>query len=430
MKKNIKSKVKSIDIKNLLIILCLYFLGFSACGQGTSAAVVPDTKVAESTVFVEEASSLENGEYVVNDEQLENREITPVLEPEPPTIEIIMVGDMLMHTKVVEKGLQQDGSYNFDFLFENVLDEIEEADIALVNQETILGGKELGLSGYPRFNSPYEIGDALVKAGFDVILHATNHALDADKDGLLNCINFWEENYPEVSYLGIYADQDARENNIYLYRQEDITIAILNYTYSTNGISTPIDMPYAVNYLDKDQVIEDIQKANELADFVIVCPHWGTEYKLDISKSQEKWTEIFLENGVDLVLGTHPHVIEPVEWVTDEGGNSMLVFYSLGNFVNGTSGTGSGVANRMVGGMAQVVLTRDQDGDVVIQSYDAIPLVCHWSEEEITTYFLSDYTEEMAEQNGILQQDPEFSLQGCKELVMEVWGTDWDGYGK
>ncbi len=337
------------------------------------------------------------------------------------TIEIVMVGDMLMHTKVLDKGVQADGSYNYDFLFEHVGDKVQKADLALVNQETILGGTELGLSGYPCFNSPYELGDALVKTGFDVILHATNHALDKNKSGLLNCMNYWEVNYPEITYLGINKSQEAQDNNLFIYNQNDIKIAVLNYTYGTNGISTPADMPYAVNYLEKEQVVQDLQKANELADFVIVCPHWGTEYQLTISDNQKYWANLFLENGVDLVIGTHPHVIEPIEWLSDEQGNQMLVYYSIGNFVNGTSGTGSGVANRMVGGMADITIGKDADGNVEILSYDAIPLVCHWDEEQITTYYLSDYTAELANNNDILEQDAEFSLEGCHALVEKVW---------
>ncbi|HKM35176.1 MAG TPA: CapA family protein [Lachnospiraceae bacterium] len=424
MKRDLIKKVQNTEKRGLLIIfLCFFTSCFLACGKGESDTSEQNTEVVENTVQFEELNATDLV-VVIESEMTKNTEITTdtQVKKDPETIEIIMVGDMLMHTKVLEKGLQQDGSYNFDFLFENVGDKIEGADLALVNQETILGGEELGLSGYPCFNSPYELGDAEVEAGFDVILHATNHALDTHKSGLLNCMNFWEQKYPEVSYLGINASQVEQDEDIYVYTQDNMKIAILNYTYGTNGISTPDEMPYAVNYLDEDQVVQDIQKANEMADFIIVCPHWGTEYKLDISKSQEKWTSLFLENGVDLVIGTHPHVIEPVEWVSDEEGNQMLVYYSLGNFVNGTSGTGSGVANRMVGGMADVFLQRDEEGKVVIESYDAIPLVCHWSEEEITTYYLSDYTEKMAKENGILKQDPDFSLQGCQLLVQEVWG--------
>ena len=166
------------------------------------------------------------------------------------SLRIVMVGDMLMHTKVVESGKTEDGTYNFDHLFENVKDTIEEADLALVNQETILGGAELGYSGYPCFNTPTELGDAEVKAGFDVILHATNHTLDKKKAGVENCMEFWDTNYPDITYLGINKTQQEQDEDIYVYEQNGIKVAILNYTYGTNGIKTPSNMPFLVNYLD------------------------------------------------------------------------------------------------------------------------------------------------------------------------------------
>ncbi len=342
-----------------------------------------------------------------------------------PEINLVMVGDMLMHERVVESGLQEDGNYNFDHLFTHVQEKIESADLALVNQETILGGTELGLSGYPCFNSPYELGVAEVEAGFDVILHGTNHALDKGEKGTANCMNFWEETYPEIAYLGINNSQDAQDDYVYIYEQDGIKIAILNYTYGTNGIATPEEMPYLVNYMEEEKVISDIQKAEELTDFTVVCPHWGNEYYLDISSNQKYWTKIFLEQGVDLVLGTHPHVIEPVEWVFDDAGHEMLVYYSLGNFVNGTSGTGAGVMNRCVGALADVTIGRNEDGEVVVLEYDAIPLVCHIAEgEEYTVWYLEDYSEELAQKNLICNQDGDFSLENCKALVEQVWGAE------
>ena len=351
----------------------------------------------------------------------------PTVAPTPtpkPEINLVMVGDMLMHERVVASGLQEDGSYNFDHLFLHVQEQIASADLALVNQETILGGTELGLSGYPCFNSPYELGVAEAEAGFDVILHGTNHTLDKGKRGVLNCINFWEETYPEIAWLGMNDSQEMQDEDIYVYEQNGIKIAILNYTYGTNGISTPVDMPYLVNYMEEEKVIADIQKAEEIADFTVVCPHWGNEYYLGVASSQQKWTDIFLEQGVDLVIGTHPHVIEPVEWVFDEEGHEMLVYYSLGNFVNGTSGTGAGVMNRCVGALADVTIGFDENGEVAILEYEAIPLVCHIAEgNEYTVWYLEDYTEELARENLIRSQDSSFSLENCKALVEQVLGV-------
>lgn len=339
-----------------------------------------------------------------------------------PEVTLVMVGDILLHTPVAQSGMQEDGTYNFDAVFANVKDEIAAADLALVNQEVIIGGEELGVSGYPSFNAPYELGDALAGAGFDVVLHATNHALDQGKRGITNCLSFWENDYPDMTVLGIHESKEAQDE-IYVYEQDGIRIAILNYTYGTNGIALPSDMPYAVDLLEEEHVAADIAKAKESADFVIVCPHWGTEYRLTPSTEQRHWTNIFLENGVNLVIGTHPHVIEPIEWIEREGEDGMLVYYSLGNFVNWTSSSGEGIANRMVGGMAEITIGKKEDGKAFILEYGVEPLVCHLAEgtNGVTTYLLSEYTEGLAEENAIIAQDAAFSKEYCEALCEEVW---------
>lgn len=362
----------------------------------------------------------------------------PAPEPEPE-VTLVMVGDILLHTPLAETGELEDGGYDFRALFANMREDISGADLALVNQEVILGGAELGVSGYPRFNAPYELGDALADAGFDIILHATNHALDKGQKGLLNCLTFWEEHYPEKAVLGIHGSLEDSEE-IYIYEQDGIRIAVLNYTYGTNGIALPKDMPYAVDLLDRERVAADLARAEELADFTVVCPHWGTEYKLTQSKEQEKWMVFFAENGADLIIGTHPHVIEPVYWVARDGeGNwvqaeadagqagpedGVLIYYSLGNFCNWTSGAKKGVANRMVGGMAQVTVGRNEEGEVFIADWTVKPLVCHLERGfgGVTVYPLEEYTEELAERNEIVRQDDSFTLDYCVDLAEQVFG--------
>ena len=344
------------------------------------------------------------------------------------TYTIVMVGDVLLHTPVEESCRQADGSYDYDPLFANTKDKISAADLALVNQEVIIGGADLGITGYPSFNADFSLCDSLVDAGFDIICHATNHAMDKGRKGLVNCAKYWRENYPQITVLGIHDTADTSTScgaEPVILELPDMKIAVLNYTYGTNGIPLPDDMPYAVDLLDEEQVAADIRRAEELADFTIVCPHWGTEYRLTPDAMQEKWTQIFAENGADLVLGTHPHVIEPIEWVTDpESGHEMLVYYSLGNFVNWTSGTGEGVANRMVGGMAEVTLAKKEDGEVEITDYGVEPLVSHVTTGPggVTTYFLSDYTDALSEENEIRTQNPKFSREYCINLCNTVWG--------
>lgn len=339
-------------------------------------------------------------------------------------VSLVMVGDILMHTKVYESGLMEDGSYNYDHMFAKVKTEIESADIALVNQEVILGGRELGLSGYPAFNAAFEVGDSLVDAGFDVILHATNHALDKGKKGLLNCIQFWDEQYPEIAVLGIHENEEDSQE-IYIQEVNGIKLAILNYTYGTNGIPLPKDMPFAVELWNEQQIAEDVALAKEMADFIIVCPHWGTEYVLEETSDQRKKAQFLADLGVDLVIGTHPHVVEPVKWVSGEEGNQTLVYYSIGNFINATSGVGSGKAARMLGAMAEVTIAKDEDTqEVYISEYGVEPLVTHnvSGSGQITTYKLSDYTDELAAQNEMIYQDYLFSKAYCEDICSKVFG--------
>lgn len=424
------------------LFLAEMILSISVCGCSREETIHYFNKTEETVVdnAVAETESVDNFSAEMNDtEAFMDTESDGEAVPEEaaseeaekytgPSVSLIMVGDILLHTPVEESAKREDQSYDFDAIFANTKEEIEEADLAIVNQEVIIGGEELGVSGYPCFNAPFEAGDALVDAGFDVVCHGTNHALDQGKKGLTNCLNFWKKNYPQIAVLGIN-QSSAEQDTIYVYEQDGIRIAVLNYTYGTNGIDLPSDMPYAVNLLEEEKVTEDLQKANELADFVVVCPHWGTEYELGVTSAQKKWTELFLENGVDLVIGTHPHVIEPIEVITDEKtGNEMLVYYSLGNFVNWTSSSGEGIANRMVGGMAEVTIGMDENGEAFIVDYGVDALVCHveTGTDGVTTYKLSEYTDALADKNEIINQDPAFSREYCVDLCNEIWGDQWN----
>ncbi|MBO4704673.1 MAG: CapA family protein [Spirochaetaceae bacterium] len=339
------------------------------------------------------------------------------------TISVIMVGDILLHSKVQENCLNDDGTYDYSSIFAATKSVVANADIALVNQEVIIGGKELGISGYPKFNASYEIADELAESGFNVICHATNHVLDKGKDGILNCLSYWETHHPEVSVIGLYKTKEQSET-IHIHEQNGMKIAILNYTLHTNWLPPPKDMKYAVNLLDEDKVRSDLEKAQSLADFIIVCPHWGVEYSHDVTAAQREWCKIFMEYGVGLVIGTHPHVIQPIEMLTDDvTGKQMLVYYSLGNFVNWTSNTGKNCASQFVGGMADVKLAKRDDGSVYIADYTVRPTICHVTEEKkgITVYFLSAYTRQKAQKNAILKQDSSFSYEYCTALVKRIW---------
>ena len=417
MKKNKDQKVLGLS---LTLILCMSFL--TGCNFNINASKDVDNSV-ENTETGDNLTNTEIAETEIVEEDTTQEEPAYV----GPEISIIMVGDMLMHTPVEASAKQEDDTYSYDALFTNTLSEIQAADLAIVNQEVIIAGEKYGVSGYPAFNAPFELGHDLIEAGFDVICHGTNHALDQGKKGLNSCLAFWEENYPDVPVLGIHGSQEDQDE-IYIYEQDGVKIAVLNFTYGTNGIPLPSDMPYAVDMLEEEKVVAALVKADELADFTVVCPHWGNEYELGVVNSQKKWADIFFENGVDLVIGTHPHVIEPIEMIVDEEtGQSMLVYYSIGNFCNWTSSSGAGIANRMVGGMAQVTISVDESGEVYIMEYGVEPVVCHLTEgiNGVSVYFLDDYTADLGSQNEIIKQDANFSYDYCVELCDKVWGDLW-----
>ena len=402
--KNTKKRNRMILAFTLLIIsfLCMCFLCFAFIYTENNKKAIASSASQSASSDVSLSTQEET-----HDSSYELKEASNT--DSPVTINVMMIGDMLIHRGVYRSGTTDNVNYNFDHLFANILDDIEEADMRIVNQETILGGTEMGLDEYPNFNSPQEIGDAEVEAGFNIILHATNHALDKGLTGLNTTVSYWRTNHPEMSVLGIYDSQEDADE-IYVYEKEGFKVAVLNYTYGTNGIPIPQSAPYCVNMLeDQEKIRDDIRRARQLADMVIVCPHWGSEYVYSATSYQKEWTELFLEEGVDVVIGTHPHVLEPVEEFTREDGHRMVVYYSLGNFVSNQD-----EIPRMIGGMAKLTLVKEGNSSR-IESYSIEPLVTHklFGYKLITTYKLSDYTNELALQNAIRRDTPQCTDNRC-----------------
>jgi len=362
------------------------------------------------------ASSEEEAISAISDD------VITVETPSSSQVTFLTVGDNLIHLEVVQSGLKKNGTYNFDHLYSNLKKEISSVDIAVINQETILGGSTFPYSGYPNFNSPTEIGDAVIHAGFDVVLQATNHTMDMGYRGIKNTFSYWAQ-HPEITVLGINKSQEASQK-ITVLEKNGIKLALLNYTYGLNGYSLPKDKPYLVNLLDKKKMQQDIKLAETLADITVVFPHWGSEYVYKETSMQEELTDFFYDLGVDLVIGTHPHVLEPVEWIEPEPDHRMLVYYSLGNFMSYQK-----EAPRMLGGLAKVTITKDSSG-TYISDASITPLVTHFengpSDFHYGIYKLSDYTPALAKVHGVsdLAHDGDFTYEGTVALAKEILG-DW-----
>lgn len=336
-------------------------------------------------------------------------------------VTLLAVGDNLIHSEVIQSGKQADGSYNFDHLYSNLKQDITNADIAVINQETILGGDDFPYSGYPNFNSPYEIGEAVADVGFDVILHATNHTMDMGEKGIHNTLSFWAR-YPDIKVLGIN-ESEEQQNEVPIIEKNGIKIAMLNYTYGLNGYRLPKNKPFLVNLLDNGRMTEDIKKAKDQADFVIVFPHWGTEYVYEATDMQKKLTSLFYELGADLVIGSHPHVIEPVEWFEDRPEHKMLAFYSLGNFMSYQK-----EAPRMLGGMAKLTITKDEKGTYISEA-GITPIITHFehgiADFNYGIFKLSDYTPKQAMSHGVshIAKQGALTYEDTYELAKTVLGS-------
>lgn len=335
---------------------------------------------------------------------------------------LIAVGDNLMHRSYSLSGQQPDGTWNYTKNFENVAPLVQQADIAVINQECVMGGLELGIQNYPMLNTGTEVGPFIVNAGFDVVLAANNHIIDQDYIGVHNMMNYWRTAYPNIPLLGVHENQEDQET-ITVMDVRGIKLALLNYTYDTNVHDAVQGRPWLVDYMDRDRMAKDIAKAKQMADVVVVFPHWGDEYVFaDITDEQREWTMFFAGQGVDIVIGSHPHVVQPVQWIQREGDDPMLVYYSLGNFQSIQYKT-----ETMLGGLADITIRKDDTGAHVV-AHSLQTLVTHFQNTDpncgyynvVTTYLWEQYTPELAAQHDVSFQDATFSYERLAQLQQQI----------
>ena len=314
--------------------------------------------------------------------------------------------------------MKESGDWNYDAIYQPVKADVEAADLALVTQETVFVENRDDISGYPSFGTPPEFGDALVDTGFDVVAHATNHILDKGTDSIEYTMKWWKEKHPEIPILGIHQDQEDAEH-ITVVQCKALKLAMLDYTYGLNDIPLAEDKSYMVDVFDQEKARADIRKAREEADVVIVVMHVGEEYVQDVDEQTRQWVDLFLEEDVDIVIGSHPHVIRTMETLTGEDGHKMLVYYSLGNFTSTQNDLPS-----LLGAMAKITIKKDvKTGAIQIPEHEFIPLLMHYNHDSRTygIYKLNDYTQELADQHTANERNPgEFSISYYKELFEQI----------
>ncbi len=288
------------------------------------------------------------------------------------TFTMTAIGDIMCHnTQYMDAYDAQTDTYSFSYVFDEIKPYIENSDIAIGNLETSFAGKDRGYSNYPTFNSPDQLAYSLKQLGLDVITTAGNHCLDMGFSGLSRTIDVLD-NY-EIAHLGTYKTAEERDT-VFFQDVKGVKIAFLDYTYGTNGIAVPSDKPFCVNLIDENLILKDIENAKaQNADIIVSCMHWGTEYRTTANMEQEYLADFLFKNGVDIILGNHPHVLEQMEkrTVTLEDGTEKecFVIYALGNFIcdqNAENTRNSIILN--------LDITKHSNGKISINKADYIPI--------------------------------------------------------
>lgn len=319
----------------------------------------------------------------------------------PVTTKVSFVGcgdNIIYKGNVIDaKALHFDGGrqYNFKPMYENVAETVKNADIAFINQETVMCGEGYELSYYPTFNSPRDVGYDLLEVGYDVINIANNHMLDKGSEGLLRTIEFWKS--MDCLMIGGY-ENEADFDSLRILEKNGIKIAFLSYTYDTNGFKVSKSSEIKIPYIEDEDIKRQVELAKLNSDFVAVSVHWGEEGHMTPSDEQKRVAKLMADLGVDVILGHHPHVIQPVEWLTGVNGNKTLCVYSLGNFA-----AEQAYDYNMVGGMIMFDIVKTDDQKPYIDNVVFNPTVFHYNSNfrGNKVYFMQDYTSELAGRHGV-----------------------------
>jgi poly-gamma-glutamate capsule biosynthesis protein CapA/YwtB (metallophosphatase superfamily) len=334
----------------------------------------------------------------------------------PVSITILGAGDDLIHDVIYQQAQKRAGGsgYNFKPVYQRVAGIIKNADISVINQETPIAGKIAAPSGYPRFNSPTQLGDELVDIGFDVINHANNHVLDKNEKGLAATLDYWDTK-PSVKVVGAYRN-DADLQNIRIVEAKGIKTAHIGITEMTNGLYLPKNSNYRLIYADETELIEKlIKKAKTMADVVVISVHWGNENTYTLTDKQKNLAQNMVDWGADIIFGNHPHVVQQLTVLTRMDGTKCPVIFALGNFVSAQQ-----AGPNMVSGLLTVTMTKDfTTNKTTFTTMQFKPIVTHYGNHcaDITIYPLSEYTDALASVHGIRRFTPNFNLKYINDII-------------
>ncbi|MCF0106078.1 MAG: CapA family protein [Holdemanella sp.] len=329
------------------------------------------------------------------------------------------VGDNLIHQALWGRQEEAGQEFNFDSYYELTNKYTQAADLAFINSETLCAGEEFGLSHYPVFNGPTQILDAVNKAGFDWLALSSNHTLDMGPEGVIYELNWLKEKYPHITVTGSHVSEEAA-NTCQIIDVNGIKVGVLGYTYGLNGYSLPEDKPWLIDLIDEDKIKADLEKLSKESDVQIVSMHWGTEYNTGVDDAQYDLAKKLNEWGAEVIIGTHPHVIETAE-IIHGADQDTLCYYSLGNFLSAQD-----AAARMIGGMASFTLNYNFDEKkTTFTDVKFIPTITYLNPSftEFRTTTIHEYTDDMNANQYVTSLGDPCSRAYVIEYVQEVVGN-------
>lgn len=347
---------------------------------------------------------------------------SPTPGPQITTLRFSATGDNLIHNGIYEQAkrrAQQNGGngYDFSYCYENMRQFYSDFDINWINQETLVSDT-LEPSTYPCFSTPGDMGRELYELGFRVFNLSNNHTYDKDTQGLQATLDFWASMPQGVITAGLYADSSTRP---VIQTVNGVRIAYLGFTEHTNGIKTPEAAPAHVIYTSELDVMQQLlEQARSEADVVVVSVHWGVEGSHSVTQAQRDLAQKMADWGADVIIGTHPHVVQTAQWLTASDGRQAFVAYSLGNFLNAQS-----TADTMVGMILTFTIekTTQPDGSSIttVQNPLFYPTVNHYDANyaNIRIYLLRDYTDDLAAAHGVREKFPGFSCGYITSMLKE-----------
>ena len=334
--------------------------------------------------------------------------------PQPKTVSFAAVGDNLIHGAIYSQARTADG-YDFSDKYANIADDIAAADVAIINQETLILNDAYPPSNWPCFNSPVALGDHMIDIGFDIFTIANNHCLDYGEAGLGHTLDYWESRTKsrDILMAGVYHKGDDR---IRLDERNGIVFSYLSFTDNLNGLKQIPETQYEIgNANDLDEMITCIKAAKEVSDVCIVAMHWGIEESTVITEGQRNIARRLAEAGANIIIGTSPHVLRDIEVIHTED-HDTLCAYSLGNFISAQR-----AARNMISGILKFDVTIDEGKVPAISDIKLIPTVTHydWEYANVRIYKLSDYSEELAAAHGVNEFD-DFSMDYIENFLKDV----------